>query len=322
MIFVRLTEEAYRDHPFGDINTGRRVGTRYYEIRLDDVFLAAAGAPAISRPVHYILHTAYCCSTLLAHYFELVPACFVLNEPQVLAQLAIASAQSISGWKESLDVCLRLLTRTFNAEQMPIIKMHVPCNVLGGMLLDCNERATVTYLTMPLNHFLLAVLKSEMRRGRVRYWTTKTASVCPRLADINLHELGDSEVAVCFWLLNRYLCDRLVSSSNMSRVVVADGEKVAESPSALLPAILEKCGLNLDDEQMSWLLDHPSLQWHAKDRLRPFNPDMRRREMAVLQGRFGREVDAATEWASSKGLFRELETKSQGVTSCGPRNPK
>ena len=140
--FARLSREQYREYVLLGTELAEQFGFDLYELRLDDVLLAAAGLPLVPRPVHYILHTAFCCSTLLARYFELLPECFVMKEPQLLAQIGLMSTQSVTEWHEMFSLSLRLMTRTYVPQEFPVVKAHVPTNVLGKELLGHNPQAT------------------------------------------------------------------------------------------------------------------------------------------------------------------------------------
>ena len=99
VVCVRMTPDTYRDSVFLDNRTKYR-GTEV-RFRLDDVIFAARQVPP--KRVHYILNTAYCCSTLLARCFELIPTCFVLKEPRALVQIANMMETGDVRWQIGLD---------------------------------------------------------------------------------------------------------------------------------------------------------------------------------------------------------------------------
>lgn len=306
VMFARMSRRDYEDFVFLEIDAVRRQVKHLYEIRLDDLLLAAASAPLVVKPVHYILHTAYCCSTLLARYLDLIPYCFVLKEPQLLAQFALCSDRSSTRWNEGFELCVRLLSRTPDACEVPVIKTNVPCNVLGERLLKDNRQATITFLMMPLRHFLLAVLKSGLRRLRVRYWVGKLIDdplLDPQFGNIRTSDLTDVEAAICFWLANRSLCSRLSFGADRSRILALDGEQVADCPREVLPPIMSMCGLPVDKDRLEWLLDHPSARCHAKHPLRLYDASVRRQEIASCEARWGGEADTGIEWAESLGML-------------------
>jgi hypothetical protein len=294
--FVRMTREDYRDSVFLDLRTQHSGPT--VDIRIDDLLLAARSAPANNNRVHYILNTAYCCSTLLARYFELLPSYFVLKEPRLLAQLALAEDVSRPLWDDVLGLCLRLLARTYNSGQTVVIKPNDWCNVLGGQLLDHNDRATLTFLMTPLRQFLLSILKSEDRRDwvrtRVRVEVKKPAAKFERT---DLARLTLPEAAAYLWLTNQRLWNEL-SSARGSRVMVLSGDALVTSPTQSLAAIAETCGLPLDEHQVKWMTTHPLMSRHSKDLSRPYDSMSRQHSMADLERCWGAEADVGVAWAA------------------------
>src|ERR1700739_2209847 len=163
--FVEMTPESYLQSVFLDNRAKYRGGELHF--RIDDLILA--GQQCTNRKsAHYILNTAYCCSTLLARCFELLPCCFVLKEPRLLVQIAMMMEAGDYRWRTAFDLAQKLLTRTYRADQLAVIKPYEPCNRLGTILLETNSAATVSFLMTPLRSFILSILKVEERRDWVR----------------------------------------------------------------------------------------------------------------------------------------------------------
>jgi hypothetical protein len=302
--FIRLSREAYQDYVFLAPPFVRNREMDFYEVRLDDVLLAAASTPPAHPPVHYILHTAYCCSTLLARYFELVPGSIVLKEPSLLAQIAEAEGK-IPGWQDSFELAARLLTRTYTRNETAVIKTHVPCNTLAQKLLEQNENATISFLMPPLRSFLLAVLKSQDRRYRVRSWSLHLARVAakpPHLSAIDPGQLSEGATVAYWWLMNRFLCEQLTSQAYSSRVLALDSDRVANSPKETLRDLATLCRLNLGEEALELAVNHPTIRQHSKDFSRPYDAAVRQHEVTELEKCWGAEADAAIEWISSLGM--------------------
>jgi hypothetical protein len=311
--FGRLSREAYVDSLFLGMELAELTGEDIYEFRLDDLFLAAAGVPSVTKPVHYILHTAFCCSTLLSRYFELLPDCFVLKEPQLLAEMGMISTDSLTDWHEVFPLSIRLLSRTYRADQFPVIKVNVPTNILGPELLGQNPQATIIFMINPLRDFLLSALKKRRRRGQIRYWNHYTAILAahriPELAAISPDELTDAQAIAYWWFVNQFLCHELCSGEYRSRVLMVDGRQVADRPTEILPAIMAHCRLPLDKGLLEKLVTHPSIRKHAKDQTLFYDAESRRQEMADLEQRYAKEADKAIAWAASRGL-ESLSTNS------------
>jgi hypothetical protein len=302
--FVRMSRETYRNSVFLDLRT-RCVGTDAYEIRVDDLLLAALDMPRALKPVHYIVNSAYCCSTLLSRYFELLPSCFVLKEPRLLAQLAVMPHPERFPWDAIFDLCLRLLSRTFEPDQMVVMKPVDVCSLIGSSLLEQNPQATITFLMTPLRHFLLSILKSGERRdwARARVHTfVRGEALWPALAELELDKLSVAEAAACLWLIHRSLGERLWSGVHSSRVLMLNGSHLAESPKQALSAVFPLCGLALSEAQLESIIADPSMSKYSKDLSRPYDSSSRSQEIGDLERCWGAEADAGMEWAEKQGL--------------------
>jgi len=304
MTFVRMSLDAYRDSVFLDGRT-RRVTEDAYELRLDDLLFAHANRPIDFAPAHYILHTAYCCSTLLARYFELLPSCFVLKEPRLLTQMALTSYRAGREWERWFSLSVRLLTRTYGSEQVAVIKVNDWCNTLGEQLLAHNPRATVTFLMMPLRDFVLAVLKSSIRREWVHtriVSAVRDAAASAVLAHLRTDRLTDGQAASYIWLVNRLLCGKVSSGPYADRVLVLDGRDIAECSRTTLHRVLAHGNVSLDDTQILALMSDPSIGRYSKDLSRPYDATSRRAELDELDDQFGHEADEALDWVAAQGI--------------------
>lgn len=300
--FVRMSAETYRDSVFLDLRT-RHMGSQI-EVRLDDLLLVARSEPAPVRRVHYILHTSFCCSTLLARYFELLPFCFVLKEPLLLPQMALLADRLDLPWAASFDLVMRLLTRTYAPNQMVVIKPNDWCNPLGRKLLEQNSCATITFLMTPLKHYLLAILKAEERRDWIRkriLTGVKEAATCPELAGVHIDDLTDAEAIAFMWLTHRFLCRQMIAGEYRSRVLVLNGEELAGAPDAALQAVVNICGLHLNPPQLRELVTQPSASQYSKDLARPYDASSRQNELLQLERCWGVEADAGVTWALAHG---------------------
>jgi len=305
--FVRMSQETYRNSVFLDTRT-QYLGKEVYESRVDDILLRDACVSPVAKRVHYILHPTFSCSTLLARYFELVPSCIVLKEPMLLTQMALVPQATVRDWDQLFLMSVRLLTRTYSPDDLAVIKVHEPCNALASRLLDCDDRATITFVIGPLRQFVLAVLKSKYRRDwvRTRVPFAAIAAQCPPLMHINPGDLSDAEAAACLWLVNRFLYEQLRSGKHRARVHGLNGNHLADSPAATLRAVMSKCSLALDEPRLKMMIENPLVSRYSKDVSRRYGAVQRHEEMAELECRFGADADGAMQWAASRGMECEL----------------
>jgi len=302
--FVRMTREDYADSVFLGYSTTRYAGNPI-TLRLDDVVFACRSSSAPPAKAHYILNTAYCCSTLLSQYFELLPNCLVLREPRPLAQVAFMMDEEDPRWELCLDVCMKLLLRAYDPGQAVVIKPYEPSNRLAKALLERDPNATATYLITPLRSFLLSVLKSEERREWVRVRVASAARDASRfgvLSGISVDDLTTSQAATYVWLFNYSLFRALKRNDEAGRVTLANGDALVEAPESTLRAVLSGSGLRVDERQFQAMISAPSVQRYSKDSDRPYDAASRHDHLNELNRCWGVEVDEGMRWAESLGF--------------------
>ena len=92
VLFVQMSRKSFRQSAFLD---QRAVVSGQTTLSAEIHELSRRQADC---PTHFILHGAFCGSTLLARYLEQLPHCFVLKEPGVLSQLSwLGNNPSIPG---------------------------------------------------------------------------------------------------------------------------------------------------------------------------------------------------------------------------------
>lgn len=296
--FVHMSRESYRNSVFLDVRT-QHLGDPIQKVSLDDVLRASASDGAKSRRVHYVLNTAFCCSTLLARYFELFPDCFVLKEPILLTQLATVEPGSVSRWEDIFEVCVKLLSRTYLKSERPVIKVHEACNILGNRLLQDPE-ITITFLSTPVRRFVLSVLKAESRREWVRHRINKMShrrEFAELFQELDVAALSDGQAACCMWLANHLQSQRLCSSEH---VLVLNGDDVAERPLQTLTRIAKAGGFAVSDKQLDAIVSDPSVSRYSKNPSIPFNATSRQQEMEQFDQQWGDEAQAAIDWMQAR----------------------
>ena len=177
---------------------------------------ALARAPA-AAPIHYIFHSAYCCSTLLANVLDLPGVAVPVKEPVILNDLV--------GWRHRgakpaevgavLDASLRLLARPFALGETVVIK---PSNVVNGLapaMLGLRPVARALLLHAPLEVYLGSIAgKGLWGRRWVRDLLLKQLK--DGIVDLGFTQedyllLSDLQVAAVGWLAQHKLFADLVA---------------------------------------------------------------------------------------------------------------
>lgn len=314
-----MSPDRYRDASFLDPRANN-LASSVYTFNLDDLLLYNLYATDPFAPVHFIFHTAFCCSTLLTRCLDLIPPFFTLREPSVLAQIAMLrpgmnpapsfsqSVATMEEWRVLMELAIRLLTRTYSSENVVVIKVNDLCNSMGDALLSSDARARIVFLYVSLRTFILSVLKRQSRRVWLRTRlrdTRKTAEEIPELANVHTDRLRDAEAAAYLWLLNKALYNKLHMGEHSPRVLAFDGDRVAENLKAAIADIAVFFHVAPSEETLDQLASHPYVSHYSKDLSIEYDRESRRQAMAEMETKFGMEANRGIEWAS--GMKQPLE---------------
>ena len=241
--FIRAERELRRSVPF-----------------LTEENLPSANAPLVVRrqealavtpdpsPIHFILHSAYCCSTLLANGYDKEGLASSFKEPAILNDLV--------GWRhrggpparvaEVLDGSLRLLARPFGDAEASVVKPSNVANALAPAMLAMRPDAGCVLLYAPLRLFLGSIAAKGLW-GRL--WVRDL--LMKQLKD-GLISLGfepedhllqtDLQVAAVGWLAQHQLFARL-AEQHKSRVRTLESEILLARPEEALAAVDALFGL-------------------------------------------------------------------------------
>ncbi len=315
--FVPMSRAAYKASSFLDGRT-QPTSSERYDIPAADLLLAAAELPPAPNRVHYIFHAAFCCSTLLARYLELIPPCFVLKEPLFLTQMAVVRPRAMAAhgawsgvsindgaldpaeWTRLLDLCVRLLGRGYAPEDIVAIKVNDICNSLGELLLARDAASKAVFVTIGLKDFLLVLLKSPDRRQWLRgrlLKAQKDAAIVPELAVFDPAQMSDAEGGAYLWALNEALRARLCSLGQSS-VLTIPGEEISDAPAGAVRAVANHFGLPVSQGLPKNIFSGATAARYAKDPSRAYDAGSRRKELKTLQKQIGPEADRGVEWAA------------------------
>jgi hypothetical protein len=257
--------------------------------------------------LHFVLHGAFCGSTLMARHLQELPHCFVLKEPGLLAQLARmkkhasdAGTIELRSWADWFNVAMALLARAYTSDAAVVVKPNDVCNWMGNLLLDHDPRTKIIFLASPLKMFLLSVLKLDDRRkwarGRIRQLNGFLTQV-PFLTEISIEDLNDGQCSAALWLLNSFLCSSLLARPDSDRIRPLNGEDLLRRPQENLRDVADFLGLAHDESNRGALTTLRPMSYHAKELHRPYDAVARARDRDTATACFGQEVGEAISWA-------------------------
>jgi hypothetical protein len=261
---------------------------------------AMAAAP-VAAPVHFIFHSAFCCSTLLARAFDAPGVAMGLKEPVLLNDLV--------GWQHRggtaaqiapvLDAGLTLLARPFAPGEAVVIK---PSNLVNGLapgMLSMRPQARALLLYAPLRTYLGSVAKKGMT-GRL--WVRDL--LIKQLRE-GLHPFGyqgndylgqtDLQAAALGWLAQHILFARMIEQFGTGRVAALDSEALMAEPARSMTALAGFFGVPLD---IAAVVAGPAFTTHSKFG-GDFDTAARDAEVRAAADVHGDEIEKVVVWAEA-----------------------
>lgn len=255
-------------------------------------------------PLHFILHSAFCNSTLLVRALDTPGSAMGLSEPVVLNDLVGIRRRGevdVAGFAERLDAALALLSRSWEAGEAVVVKPSNMINpVAAGLLaLRPQAKAVVMHTTLP------AFLGSVARKGLVsRRWVRELAQGYLRdgafaplgLAPEDFLRLTDLQVAAAGWLAQQAIFTQLGQRFGTSRIAGLSAERLAEAPVGAVGAVRKHFGL-ADVEGGPDGHASPFAR-HSKTGA-PFDMAARKADQQRAATAHGDEIAAVAEWAKA-----------------------
>lgn len=256
---------------------------------------------AQTAPVHFIFHSGFCCSTLLAACLDRPGLASGLSEPMIL--------NDIVGWRMRgappeaigplLADALRLLGRAFPGDQAVVVKPSNVVNGLAAAMLAIQPQARAIVMHAPLDDFLTSIAKKGLdgrRWVRELFMKLRAEGRVQALGFIDLDFLGqtDLQIAAMAWLAQQSLFRSLIAGAP-DRVRVLDSAAFLRQPDAALVRAATHFGLMLDSAELAKILAGP-LQRNSKDGGRYSSAD-RAADYDASRAAHGDEIAKVALWA-------------------------
>lgn len=254
-----------------------------------------------TAPVHFIFHSGFCCSTLLAACLDRPGLASGLSEPVIL--------NDIVGWRMRgappeaigplLADALRLLGRPFPGDQAVVVKPSNVVNGLAAAMLAIQPQARAIVMHAPLDDFLTSIAKKGLdgrRWVRELFVKLRAEGRVQALGFTDLDFLGqtDLQIAAMAWLAQQSLFGSLIAGAP-DRVRVLDSAAFLAQPDAALAHAAAHFGLTLASAELAQILAGP-LQRNSKDGGRYTAAD-RAADYDTSRAAHGEEIGKVALWA-------------------------
>lgn len=263
--------------------------------------VAEAVADSARAPLHFIFHTSFCCSTLLARALDIPGTSSALKEPDVLINVANRLIRSDDpANRKRLELVLRLLERPQQGTRSVIVKPTNFANRTAEPALSARPDSRAVLLYSDVGTFLRSLLKRGMWGrilGRKLFaqlsgWSSLKIGIAP--ADTFV--LTDVQVAALAWLMQIAHFDRLARAFGPDRVMVIDSPTLLADPSAAIGKAQALFGLGLSGEQIEEIATGPVFSRHSKFTDRDYSAQARASDHEAVNSANREELDMVTKW--------------------------
>jgi hypothetical protein len=252
-------------------------------------------------PVHFVFHSAFCCSTLMAAALDIPGLATSFKEPVALNDIVGMMHRGAERRRvvEALDGVLHLLT-PFAGERATVIKPSNVVNGLASAMLGLRPEARAILMYAPLRIFLASIARKGMD-GRLWVRDLVAKQMLEGFGQLGFeprdHLLHtDLQAAAVGWLAQHQLFGALAARWP-ERVRTLDSEALIAAPEAHLRAAAALIGLDLGDQAIEAIVGDVFSR-NAKDGA-AFSAGRRAAEARDGSARHADEIDKVTVWAEA-----------------------
>lgn len=295
--FVRLTTAEREALPF---LAEEYVGNHFPHRVLHFSDVAALSPLDGLAPIHFIFHTAFCCSTLLARALALPGVASDLREPDILMNLANRLLRDPNqGNLDRLDIALQLLARPMEGSNPIIVKPSNFTNNLAGAILKLRPSSSALLLYSDLDAFLRSVAKKGMW-GRL--WVRRLFLQHSAWNDLKLgftqrdiFQLSDLQIAGLCWLMQISHFQKLIGHHGRERVIALNSSVMLAEREMALKEASRHFALGYDDSDIGRMAKGPAFSKDSKT-LRPFSKRASQAEDKATSSAHRDEIEMVVTW--------------------------
>lgn len=265
--------------------------------------------------LHFLFHSAFCGSTLLARALSHPGVAMGLSEPVVLNDVVGYRRRGAApaAVARAADLSLRLLGRPFTPGEAVIVKPSNILNPLAELLMAIERDGRALFLYAPLETFLISVARKGLH---CRAWVRELLEgyvqegfVDLGFAGSDYFRLTDLQVAAVGWLAQHDYFTRLAAKIGPDRLRSLDADRMNADPARAIAAVAGHYGLDLDAGSVA---AGPAFQRNSKTGA-AYSPEARDADYAAARAAYGEEIAMVMVWI-------EAVAANAGVRLDGP-NP-
>lgn len=295
-----------REYGFLAINQAAVDGSVFMDERIDAPLADAVPVPVeviaqatlSTVPLAWLLHTSFCCSTLLARMLHVPPCQTVLKEPLVLRRLSDAryANWSLDGLVEPT---VRLLARPWDEGGTVVLKpTHAALNI-AVTLLDASPDSRGVILTSSLDDFLISNLKKPpATQAKIPALAERALSAGAFHARLPAGALAPPDLAAAAalqWAAQRELTLDIALSAGPQRLRFLDAATLLAEPQATAWQCAQWLRLPVPASVLEQRVADV-LQQNAKAVGMRYSPETRSSETRMMRAQYRSQIASAQAW--------------------------
>jgi hypothetical protein len=302
--FVRLERRDYERASFLD---DRLLGPLIQAQSMPWREVAAAVAVArLEERCGFIFHIGHVGSTLLSRLTGAHPGVFSLREPQLLRGFAQLKSESLlqpppwkdGSWPARLGDSLKLLSRTFEARQLAVIKATSFVSELASDLLSRPAAPKALLMYVSAESYLATIMGGpNSRRETAVLLPSRLRRLHARIGSEpwRVQSLSEGESVALGWACEM---SALAHAARVAgeRTLCLDFDAFLRDPAAWLPSVLRHFDIEASAAQVQAILGGPDMQRYSKAPEYAYDAALR---YAVLQQAWtehGAEIRRGLDW--------------------------
>ncbi len=259
----------------------------------------AAAALGAQAPIHFIIHSAFCASTMLVRALDVPGSAMGISEPVILNDMVgwRKRGAEITRHAKVMDDVLGQLSRPWGEGEAVVVK---PSNVfnglsMGALALRPGSKALLLYA--PIDEFLLSVARKGMW---CRLWARELLEGLLQEGMVNLGfeprdylRQTDLQVAAVGWLAQHVQFHRIAQQFGKDRVAALDSETLTRDPPAIIARVAGH--FDLQERSATAYAGHPAVDRNSKSGT-SFERGERQLDQLRAREIYGDEIDKVAEW--------------------------
>tara|TARA_R110002033_G_scaffold29586_5_gene66185 strand:- start:1553 stop:2587 length:1035 start_codon:yes stop_codon:yes gene_type:complete len=254
-------------------------------------------------PLHFIFHSGYCCSTMLARAFDIEGIAMGLKEPVILNDMI--------GWRrrgghppkiaEVLDQSMNWLSKPLVEGESVIVKPSNIVNSLAIAILAMRPEARALLIHAPLKTYLQSIAKKDLS-GRLWVRTLLIGQIKDQMigqfgmSQEEILQLTDLQVAALTWLAQQAQFSTIIERVGSERVKSLNSEIFLANRQGAMRNLFELFQLNVNEAKLQEVLEGPAFTRHSKLN-QEFDSASREQEHTSAATIHADEIEKVAHWA-------------------------